>query len=87
MSLAFAGGFPACNVGGLGLIPGTGRSFGEGNGYPLQDSCLENSMDRRDWWGNSPWDHKGLGMTEQITLSFLFFPSTASLGKSDPVFS
>ena len=36
----------ACNVGDLGLIPGLGRSPGEGNGNPLQYSCLENSMDR-----------------------------------------
>ena len=34
-----------CNVGDLGLIPGLGRSPGEGNGYPLQYSGLENSMD------------------------------------------
>ena len=33
-----------------GLIPGSGRSPGEGNGNPLQYSCLENSMDRRAWW-------------------------------------
>ena len=32
----------ACNEGDLGLIPGSGRSPGEGNGYPLQCSCLEN---------------------------------------------
>ena len=32
-----------------GLIPGLGRSPGEGNGNPLQDSCLENPMDRRAW--------------------------------------
>ena len=37
----------ACNAGDLGLIPGLGRSPGEGNGNPLQDSCLENPMDRR----------------------------------------
>ena len=36
----------ACSARGLGLIPGLGRSPGEGNGYPLQYSCLENSMDR-----------------------------------------
>jgi len=36
----------ACNVGDLGSIPGLGRYPGEGNGYPLQCSCLENSMDR-----------------------------------------
>ena len=35
-----------CNVGDLGSIPGLGRSPGEGNGYPLQYSCLENSTDR-----------------------------------------
>ena len=39
-----------CNVGGLGLIPGLGRSPGEGNGNPLQYSCLENFMDRGAWW-------------------------------------
>ena len=36
----------ACNAGDLGLIPGLGRSSGEGNGNPLQYSCLENSMGR-----------------------------------------
>ena len=39
----------ACNAGHLGLIPGLGRSPGEGNGNPLQYSCLENSMDSRAW--------------------------------------
>ena len=33
-----------------GLIPGLGRSPGEGNGNPLQFSCLENPMDRGAWW-------------------------------------
>ena len=37
----------ACNAGDPGLIPGSGRSPGEGNGEPLQDSYLENSMDGR----------------------------------------
>ena len=40
----------ACNVGDLGSIPGSGRSPGEGNGNPLQYSCLENLMDRGAWW-------------------------------------
>ena len=40
----------ACNAGDLGLIPGMGRSLGEGNGIPLQYSCLENPMDRGAWW-------------------------------------
>ena len=40
----------ACNVGHPSSIPGSGRSAGEGNGHPLQYSCLENSMDRGAWW-------------------------------------
>ena len=39
-----------CHVGHLGLIPGSGRSPGEGNGNSLQYSCLENPMDRGAWW-------------------------------------
>ena len=39
----------ACNEGDLGLIPGLGRSPGEGNDNPLQFSCLENPMDRGAW--------------------------------------
>ena len=38
-----------CNAGDLGLIPGSGRSSGIGNGYPHQYSCLENSIDRGAW--------------------------------------
>ena len=43
---------PACNTGDkgdMGSIPGEGRYPGEGNGNPLQDSCLENSMDGEAW--------------------------------------
>ena len=40
----------ACNAGDLELIPGSGRSPGEGNGNPLQYSCLKNPMDRGAWW-------------------------------------
>ena len=39
----------ACNVEDPGSIPGSGRSPGEGNGKPLQDSCLENPMDGGGW--------------------------------------
>ena len=39
----------ACNAGDPGLIPGLGRSPGEGKGYPLQYSCLGNPMDRGAW--------------------------------------
>jgi len=48
----------ACNVGGLGSIPGLGRCSGEGNSYPVQYSGLENSMDY------SLWGPKQLDMTE-----------------------
>ena len=40
----------ACNAGDPGSIPGLERSPGEGNGNPLQHSCLENFMDRGAWW-------------------------------------
>ena len=39
----------ACTAGDLASVPGSGRSSGEGNGYPLQSSCLENPMDRGTW--------------------------------------
>ena len=54
-----AGNESACNVGDLGSIPGLGRSPGEGKGYPLQYSGLENSMDCI-----SPWGGKDSDMTE-----------------------
>ena len=73
-TLSTAWGFPggsdgkeyACNAGDVSLIPGLGRAPGEGSGYPLQYSCLENSMYREAWWatvhGVAEWD-----TTEQLT--------------------
>ena len=52
----------ACNAGDLGLVPGLGRSPGEGKGYPLQYSGLENSMD-------SPWFQKESDTTDRLSLS------------------
>ena len=60
------GGFPhrsvskesACNAGDLGSIPGLRRSPGEGNGNPLQYSCLEKSHGQKSLVGYSPWGHK-----------------------------
>ena len=49
----------------MGLIPGSGRSPGEGNGYPLQHSCLGNSMDRGAWRATVHGVMKELDMTEQ----------------------
>ena len=57
MSRGFPGGIvvknPSSNAGDAGvvsLVPGSGGSPGEGNGNPLQYSCLENSVDRGAWW-------------------------------------
>ena len=47
------------NAGDVGSIPGSGRSFGEGNGNPLQYSCLEkNPMERGTWWAAVHGDTK-----------------------------
>ena len=48
----------ACSAGGPGLIPGSGRSPGEGNGNPLQYSCMENSMERGAWQDTAHGDKK-----------------------------
>ena len=70
--LSFPGGSDgkesACKVGDLGLIPGLGRSPGEGNGNPLQFSCLENPMDGGAWWATSP---RGRKESDMISLSLL----------------
>ena len=44
----------ACNAGNTDSSPGLGRSLGEGNGNPLQDSCLKNPMDRGAWRAIAP---------------------------------
>ena len=59
-------------MGDPGSIPGLGRSPGEGNGYPLQYSCLENSMDRGAWEATIHGVTKELDATEPLTLSHLF---------------
>ena len=46
----------ACNAEDLGSIPGSGRSPGEGNGNPLQYSCLENPMGGGAWWATGAWE-------------------------------
>ena len=60
----------ACNAGDLDSIHELRRSPGEGNGYPLQYSRLENSMDRGAWRAASPWGHKESDTTERLTLWF-----------------
>ena len=69
----------AWNAADAGSIPGSGRSPGEGNGNPLQCSCLTNSTDRGAWWAiqsmgsqrvgqYSPWGLKESDMTEWLTV-------------------
>ena len=53
-----------CNTGDMGLIPGSGRSPGVGNGLSLQYSRLENSMGRGAW--RAPWGRKESNTTEQL---------------------
>ena len=54
---------PSANVGNAGLIPEWGRSYGEGNGNPLQYSCLENPMHRGAWRATVHGVTKELDMT------------------------
>ena len=72
-SMGFPGGSnskeTACNAGDPGSIPGSGRSLGEGNGSPLQYSCMENSMDRGAWQAIVQWGCKEPDMTEQLSLT------------------
>ena len=56
----------AYNAGDLGSNPGLGKSPGEGNGNPLQYSCLENPMDGGTWLGYSSWGCKESDTTEQL---------------------
>ena len=77
INLGFSGGSDgkeaACKAGDLHSIPGWGRSPGEGNGNPLQYSCLENPHGQRSVVGYSPWGCKELDITEWLTLHFLLF--------------
>ena len=72
--LGFPGGsevkVSASNAGDPGSIPGSGRSPGEGNGNPLQYSCLENPMDGGAWYATVQWGRK-----ESDTIEWLHFTS------------
>ena len=60
----------ACNAGDLGSIPRLERSPGEGKGYPLQDSWLENPMDGGTWW---PSVHEvAKSRTQLSNFTFIF---------------
>ena len=78
LRFAKAPGFPggsevkasAHNAGGLGLIPGLGRSPGEGNGNPLQYACLENPMDGGAWWATVHRVTKSRTRLSDFTFTF-----------------
>ena len=71
MNVSFPGGSDgkesACYAGDKGSIPELKGASGEGNGNPLQYSCLENSMDKGAWWATSLWGCKELDTIEQGT--------------------
>ena len=82
----------ACNAGDLGSISGLGRSPGEGNGHPLQYSCLENPMDWRAWWATVHRVSKESDKTERLhfhltkVLSFLVCSFTHWANKKKKIF-
>ena len=65
----------AYNVGDLGSIPGSGRSPGEGNGNPLQYSCLENPMDREAWQATVHGVAKSRTRLSDFTFAFILSAS------------
>ena len=78
----------ACNEEDLGLIPGSGRFPGKGNGYPLQYSCLENSMDK----GTEPGRLQSMGSQrvrdDRVTnTSFHFYNSIVLGSRSETLWS
>ena len=72
-------GFPGCsvvknppaNAGDMGLIPGLGRSHGEGNGNPLQYSCPENPVDGEAWWATVHGVAKSQTQLSNLTFTFI----------------
>ena len=64
----------ACNAGDLGSILGLGRSPGEGNGNPLQFSCLENPMDGGAWWATVHRATKSWTQLSDFTYSLTLQP-------------
>ena len=80
LSIHFPGGSEvkasASNAGDLGSIPGSGRSPGEGNGNPLQYSCLENPMDGGAWWATVHGVTKSRTRLNDLTFTFTLSYST-----------
>ena len=74
----------ACNVGDPGLIPGLGRSAGEGSGYSLQYSCLKNSMDRGTWWATVHGVTESQTQLSNVYLFFIWPPHPSSPVRNSP---
>ena len=79
LSLGFPGGLygkeSACNAGDLGSIPGSVKFPGEGNGNPLQYSCLENPHGQGSLVGYGPWGCTESDMTEQLNTKAVYHKS------------
>ena len=71
----------ACNAGDPGSIPGSGRSHEEGNGTPLQYSCLENPMDGGAWWATVHGVGKSQTRLSDFTFTFSEKLQTRNSGK------
>ena len=76
-----AGKQSVCNAGDLGLIPGLGRSPGEGNGNPLQYTCLENPMDRGTWRATVHGVTKETRLSTHTWLNIKYFLDCLSLNR------
>ena len=63
----------AYNAGDLGLIPESRRSSGEGNGNPLQYSCLENPMEGGAWWATAHRVAKSWTRLKQLSMQIRFY--------------
>ena len=73
----------AYNAGDPGSISGSGRFPGEGNGNPLQYSCLENPMDRGTWWATVHGVAKSRTRLSNFTFTFTFHFSLSCIGEGN----
>ena len=74
----------ACSAGDPDSIPGSGISPGEGNGYPLQYSCLENPHGQRSLVGYSPWGCKSRTRLSDYTTTIILLPRNHFAFGKDP---